>query len=247
MKSVNSRKSRLAKLSVSIAAALLLNTNGLCAPPSSAAQPNLKPAGRFVNNPTSLTPKVATPLIYGLDPDRVLFALKTDGTKARYLSLCATHVKLQIVKGVSIGEVEYSRVSPTETLTTFAPAGGNKLLVRSTATPQRLRSKDDPGLNLIFQLKGDQAVLNSDASPNQRGAGGDRKLEALVQDARANQTLTTLLTESGDFLNAASLAGLFPCLHRLNRRTDYSVPRNFGSHVRGRHPRAPDLGSGCGS
>lgn len=194
----------------------ILNVSGLYLNSASA---NVRSAGTHTNVSGNSEPtegKTGAPFYYGIDPDRVPFALRADGTKARYVSLCASHIKLQISKTTSIGEVEFRRLSLKETLVTYAPAGGETLSIRSTASPQAGKGKETV-LTLALELKGQKVDLNlvpgeteGQVLPRNTAA----KWQAMRRDAKTDDALLRLLTEANSFLNGPAFSGLLPFLRQ---------------------------------
>lgn len=168
------------------------------------------------NNPASAAARNDTPFQYGIDRDKVPFARKADGTRARFLSLCPSHIKLQISGRTGTGDVEFRRVSPTETLVTYAPAGEAALAIRSTFAPQA-SSDTTPAVDLALELKGRKVVLSLNSkqgqvlSPNTEAA-----FEAMRADAKASEPLQRLLADAQTFLSQSTLSGLIPFLRQLD-------------------------------
>jgi hypothetical protein len=160
--------------------------------------------------------KSRTSLSYGIDPDKVPLALSADGTKARYLALCPSHIKLQISKTADIGEVEFRRFSLKETVVTYAPARGDVLSVHSTF-PTPAASARGAVLTLALDFQGHKAVLDV---TQDRGlvlpAGMEASLQAIRSGASANASLVRLLSETPTFTSEPALSGLIPFLRQFD-------------------------------
>lgn len=161
------------------------------------------PLARFVGTPVNVRGQMVG---FGTDERGVVFARKSDGTKAKYLALSADHFKLQITKNNLSGEVEFRRLSATETFTSYALKGGNQYSVR---TLLHLSGDQQSAQNVavIFRYGDEQAVLNLDLAQSRikdfdyaaksnlqrivAGVNNDRDLRSLLQEVSifADQTV----------------------------------------------------------
>lgn len=156
------------------------------------------------------TPEEGAPVTYGLDPDKVPFALRDDGVKARYLSLSPGNLKVQLTKDSALGEVEFRRKSRKETLTTFTPASGDPLVIRTVVSPKNA-GKQVPDFDMVFQSNKRKAVVGVEqgrvpAAPATRGS--ERQLREVLSAAGANPTMSSLTREAAFFLSKPVMGGL---------------------------------------
>ncbi len=194
----------------------MLNVSGLYVGSALAASHDANSYRDSGNNLKAPGDKSQTRFYYGIDPDKVPFALRADGTKARYISLCASHLKLQISKTTGIGEVEFRRVSSKETLVTYAPTGGDILSIRSTVSPQA-SSEKEPVVNLALELKGHKVGLSLNSNQGQElPANVGANLQVMRTDAKASDPLLRLLTEAHTFLSGPAFSGLLPFLRQFD-------------------------------
>lgn len=216
MRISNCCKDGLARCLVALVIWAMLNTSGLHAALAFASESNSKPRHLSDGDRAPTNVSEQSPLSYGVGPDKVPFALKADGTKAKYLSLCVSHIKLRVEKEKPLGEVEFLRVSPTQTLVTFKPTVGDTLSVRSAARPKSVGQ--EPSIDLSIEMKGKKVALSfaPDADAERlAGAVSERSMQTLRADVKAQDSLTRLLAEAHDFLSEKAFLGLLPFLRQF--------------------------------
>ncbi len=144
-------------------------------------------------------------LRYGLDRDNVPFAEKTDGTKGRFIYLSSNHFKLQVTKGGRLGEVEFTRLSSSETLTRFK-AGRDSFLVHTVT-----KTRDDGAtkIDVGFQYKNERAALRIDEESAERGftPETEKEIRAMVTRLRKNGELKPLMDDAKSFSDKSVLSG----------------------------------------
>jgi len=143
---------------------------------------------------------------YGLDSDNVPFALKSNGTKGRYVNLSADHFRLQITNGVSIGGVEFLRLSANETLAQFETGRGDRFSVHSIT---QTSANGMTNISLDFRYRNKRAVLVIDAKQAEKGLTPRvaKELRMLVADFKKNSALKRLMEEVSTFTDKAVLVG----------------------------------------
>jgi hypothetical protein len=220
MKPICCRKGGLTRWLAALVIGAMLNVSGLYIGSAFAASHDTSSHKSFSNSSEALEGKSETLFYYGTDPDKVPFAIRADGTKARYISLCPSHIKLQISKTTGIGEVEFRRISPKETLVTYAPTGGDIFSIRSTVSPQA-SSEREAVVNLALELKGHKVGLSLNSNQSQElPANVGANLQVMRTDAKASDPLLLrLVTEAHTFLNGPAFSGLLPFLRQF-----YSSP-----------------------
>lgn len=158
------------------------------------------PLAEYTN---ALNASASKAFTYGVDKDKVAFAQKQDGARARFLDLQSSHFKVEILRGRKVGEVEFIRMSASETLTRFTSAPGDSLVIHST----RLKTaKDDASpITIALQYKNQKAVLKID---NGSVTPVDQKqLNKLVAQVRSNHRLGELLADTKVFADRSVLSG----------------------------------------
>ena len=143
---------------------------------------------------------------YGLGPDNVPFAVSKDGTKARYLDMTSTHVKLQLTNRRDIGEMEIQRFPANTWLLRFESHKGNSLFVRAIPDP----TNDDPArmqLELVYKNKRAEAKYYGGAS-NEPVSKAGRDLNVIIEGVRNDKPLARLIQATNAFCTKAVLSGI---------------------------------------
>jgi hypothetical protein len=145
---------------------------------------------------------------YGLDMRKVPFAAKPDGATGRFLDVSPNHFKLQVVKGESLGETEFTRMAGGESLLKFAPRDGHALVVHT-------KNLDAAGggaarVAMQFEFNGSQVALTLDSSNEREPLAPDaaRKLYRLVDGLKADRGLKGLMEETRSLAGAPVLKGV---------------------------------------
>lgn len=131
---------------------------------------------------------------YGLDRDKVPYAQKSDGTKGRYVNLSPNHFKLQIIRGRSLGEVEFTRLADETLLTKFKTAGVDSFSVRAS---KQISSDSTTRINISFQYKNKTVALQTKELGTEKdlSRSEERQLGAMVANIRNDQPLKDLMRE----------------------------------------------------
>jgi hypothetical protein len=152
---------------------------------------------------------------YGVDEQSVPFARRADGTRGKFLDLSSNHFRLQILTQKILGQVEFTRLSATETLTKFETMAGDKLLIRTTSV--RIRSSVSR-INIGFQYKNENVAFKIDEGPSLGGfaASGENELRVMFSHIRKNPRLSKLLADSGTLVEGSVLSGvMFAAVHSV--------------------------------
>jgi hypothetical protein len=145
---------------------------------------------------------------YGLDKDKVPFALKADGVKGRFFDVSPNHFKLQIVKAENLGEVEFIRMTGGESVLRFTPPSGNTLFVRTKNLDEGVERA--PHVAIGFQFKDSRIVLTVDTA-NSRAPIAPKEAEKLyrmMEGLQGNRQLKELMEEARIFAGRPVLSGV---------------------------------------
>jgi len=165
-----------------------------------------------INNANTLNASADKSFRYGLDPGKVPFAQKTDGTKGRFLDLSPNHHRLQIVKGRGLGEVEFTRLSDYATLTRFKAGGKDSFVVRTTT---KTVNDGTTRINVSFQYKNEGAILKIDEESAEKGLApyAEKKLRVMLGDVAKNRALKELIENARIFSDKSVVSGAVSALN----------------------------------
>jgi hypothetical protein len=144
---------------------------------------------------------------YGVDEDGAPFAQRADGTRGKFVKLSPQHIKLQVIKGGQLGEVEFTRMSDDKALTHFKTGTGESLLVLVTKSQAGKNSPTDT--NLLFRYKNEKVALKINGVSTQKGfsPGSEKKLRALLAHVSKSRGLTELMGDAKVFTDKSVLSG----------------------------------------
>lgn len=161
------------------------------------------------------TSTTAEPVSYGRDRDGVPFALRSDGTKGRFLRVSPKLVKIEIQKGGDwVGVAEFRRLPDNQLLSTFKAARHRGSLTVRAGLAEAPTADINPSIRMSIQYgKRKVAIAGSGPDAGQQAAPEvERELQDLVADLRANEGMTRLLKDIQFFGSKATLRGISPLI-----------------------------------
>jgi hypothetical protein len=178
--------------------------------------PTTRAAGRGAGRPVEGEPTSPEELAsYGRDRDGVPFALRSDGTKGRFLRVSSKRVKIEILKGADkVGVAEFRRLPDNQLLSTFKTDKHRESLSVRAALAEVPAADANPSIRLSIQYgKRKVALTGHGPSAGQQVAPEvEKELQALVADLRADEGMTHLLKNVRFFGSKATLRGISPLI-----------------------------------
>lgn len=179
--------------------------------------PTAHAARRGAGRPVKGEPSVPEELIsYGRDRDGVPFALRSDGTKGRFLRLSSKQVKIEILKGADkVGVAEFRRLPDNQLLSTFKTDKRRESFSVRAGLAEAPVVENNPSIRLSLQY-GKRKVVITGTGPSAAGQQAppevEKELQALVADLRSDEGMTHLLKDVRFFGNKSTLRGIAPLL-----------------------------------
>src|ERR671931_1950159 len=194
-----------------LTALAILNVSAPITASASAASPEAArrhPPSAFRERLRALSAGADKSFRYGLDADKVPFALKADGLKGRFIDVSPNHFELQVVKGEGLGEVEFTRMTGGESLLNFPPPAGGAFIVRT-------KNLDGgggraPRVAMAFHFNGSRVAVTLDAA-NERepmAAAAARRLYDMAGGLRNDRRLKVLMEEARAFARGTVINGV---------------------------------------
>jgi hypothetical protein len=199
---MNKRSHRIINLCVvSLLLAALMNLSIVAAAPTSKTTPIRFNTAADDEQPTAK----------GLDPDGVPFVLRSDGTKARYVQIKPTIVKIQLNKnGINNGSVEFRSLAGREFSAKYTPSKGKifsavtKVLAVSKNAKLLARLTLEYGKDKVV-LEGDDQFSSQDVPPETA-----KLLETFSEKLRADTNLRSLFSTTRFFVKKSTLESALP-------------------------------------
>ncbi len=132
--------------------------------------------------------------VYGIGLDGHPFALRKDGTKAKYLSVSPKEFRIQVFKKGLLGEATFIRKAENQFEATFTSSGSDVFSVRTTAASNKLLPKN-PIANVTISLGNRRVTIANVNSDNSERISPmiEKELQQISSDLRANKSMSQLL------------------------------------------------------
>lgn len=179
----------------------------LCAPfttPATAGSKNGLWSPENIEYVNSLNSNSNKSFQYGLDPGGIPFAIKADGSKARFTTLSPNLIKIQITDRSDLGEVEIERLPQQTAIIRFKARTGGTLIVRTSPGPAGA-----DGSSVEFQYKKEKTELKM-AERNRKDPSftSTKALQGVLTAADRDRDLMDLIHATNTFSEASVVSGV---------------------------------------